>query len=80
MSSDSNSPLSRLILPPTKINDTHKVYGIAAACIALCVVTCLTVITRLFFRIWKREFGADDYAIIPAAVRILRPTLPIMVL
>lgn len=57
-----------LLPPPTHINDTHKVYSIAAWCIALGVIAGLPVIWRLGLRYQTRSFGADDYAIIPALV------------
>lgn len=56
------------IPPPTKINDTHKVYSIAVACIVLGVFASLTVILRLIQRVRSRAFGLDDYAIIPGLV------------
>lgn len=56
------------IPPPTEINDTHKVYSIAVACIVLGVLASLTVILRLIQRVRSRAFGLDDYAIIPGLV------------
>lgn len=60
------------IPPPSKINDTHKVYSIAVACIILGVLASLTVILRLIQRVRSRAFGLDDYAIIPGLVILPR--------
>ena len=57
-----------LLPPPTVINDTHKVYSIAAACIVLGVIASLFVLSRLALRFHTRAFGADDWAMIPALV------------
>lgn len=64
-------PPEQLLPSPTEINDTHKVYSIAAWCIVLGIVASLFVIYRLGTRIHTRTFGADDYAIIPGLVSIL---------
>ncbi|KAK7959062.1 uncharacterized protein PG986_003916 [Apiospora aurea] len=63
-----NDPLAGLIPPPTEVNDTHKVHSVAAACIALCIVACLTVSSRLVLRVRKRDIGLDDIAIVPATL------------
>ena len=60
-----------LLPPPTEINNAHKVYSIAVWCIVLAFVSSLCVSWRLGLRIYARAFGADDYAIIPALVRLL---------
>ncbi|KAI8631145.1 hypothetical protein F5Y19DRAFT_483044 [Xylariaceae sp. FL1651] len=65
MSVDSSDHLAGLIPPPMEVNDTHKVYSVAAACIVLSIVTSLTVLTRLGIRLRVGGFGADDYVIIP---------------
>ena len=70
---NSSDPFAGLIPPPAEVDDTHKVYSIAAACIVLCLVSCAMVITRLVLKIWKADWGADDYAIIPAAVELPAP-------
>ncbi|KAI4122335.1 MAG: hypothetical protein LQ338_005874 [Usnochroma carphineum] len=56
----------QLLPPPTEIDDIHKVYSIAAWCIALGLVAGICVLWRLWVRTSTRSFGADDYAIIPA--------------
>ena len=61
-------PQQSLLPPPTEVNDTHKVYSIAAWCIVLGLVTGICVLWRLAVRINARALGADDYAIIPALV------------
>ncbi|MCJ1247588.1 hypothetical protein MMC30_004803 [Trapelia coarctata] len=58
--------LPQLIPPPTQIDDTHKVYSVALACILLGIVASMFVLLRLGQRIHSRTFGNDDYAIIPA--------------
>lgn len=58
----------QLLPPPTEIDDIHKVYSIAAWCIALGLVAGICVLWRLWVRTSTRSFGADDYAIIPALV------------
>ena len=62
------SSQQNLLPPPTAIDDTHKVYSIAIACIVLGVVTSFIVLSRLGVRIKARAFGADDWAMIPALV------------
>lgn len=62
------SSQQNLLPPPTAIDDTHKVYSIAIACIVLGVVTSLIVLSRLGLRIYARAFGADDWAMIPGLV------------
>ena len=57
-----------LLPPPTEINNTHKVYSIAAWCIVLGLIASLCVLWRLGVRISTRQLGADDYAVIPALV------------
>ncbi|KAH8696495.1 hypothetical protein BGW36DRAFT_381107 [Talaromyces proteolyticus] len=54
-----------LIPPPTEIDNAHKVYSVAIACIILGIIGSVTVIARLAQRGHARAFGADDYAIIP---------------
>ena len=61
-------PQQSLLPPPREINDTHKVYSIAAWCIVLGLVASLCVLWRLGLRISTRALGADDYAVIPALV------------
>lgn len=68
-SSSSSSP--PLISPPTEINNSHKVYSFAIACIVLGVVATLFVLLRLAQRLYARAFGPDDYVIIPGVVGIL---------
>ena len=63
--------MSSLLPPPTQIDDTHKVYSIAIACIILGIVTSLIVLLRLGLRLSSRAFGPDDWAIIPALVSFL---------
>lgn len=65
------SSQNQLLPPPTEVNNTHKVYAIAAWCIVLGIVASLFVIWRLGTRIRTKTFGADDYAIIPGLVSIL---------
>lgn len=65
---DPNVPLEDLIPPPSAINDAHKVYSIAAACIALGIIAGLFVVVRLCTRVWCRTFGVDDYAAAVALV------------
>jgi hypothetical protein len=57
-----------LIPPPATIDDTHKVYSIAIACVVLGSVTTLTCATRLMHRFRERALGPDDYAVVPALV------------
>ena len=49
-----------LLPPPTAIDNTHKVYSIAVACIVLGVIASLTVLSQLGVRLYSRAFGADD--------------------
>lgn len=56
--------------PPTEINDEHKVYSIAISIVVLCAITTIIVLWRLWARYKTESFGLDDYAIIPALVRI----------
>jgi hypothetical protein len=58
----------KLLPPPTKVDDTHKVYSVAVACVTLGVVASLTVISRFALRIRARAFGHDDWAMVPALV------------
>lgn len=60
------------IAPPTRVNDTHKVYSIAGAIILIGVVTSLLVGVRLTYRFWKKNQGPDDYAIILSLVSMRR--------
>ncbi|KAI1776755.1 hypothetical protein F4818DRAFT_411766 [Hypoxylon cercidicola] len=65
----SSSPsLDSLIPPPDEVNDAHKVYSVAAACIALGIVAVMFVLARLCFRVYSRTLGPDDYAVMPAIV------------
>ncbi|KAJ9236224.1 hypothetical protein DTO207G8_3236 [Paecilomyces variotii] len=56
---------STLLPPPETINNTHKVYSVAIACIVLGIISSGCVILRLMQRLSTRSFGPDDYAIIP---------------
>ncbi|KAL2170266.1 hypothetical protein VTG60DRAFT_5042 [Thermothelomyces hinnuleus] len=58
----SNDPLAGLIPPPTEVNDAHKVYGVAAGCIVMCIAASGMVLWRLYLRVAARKFGLDDYA------------------
>jgi hypothetical protein len=60
---------TNLLPPPTAINDEHKAYNIVAGIIVLGVVSTSLTLLRLWYRYSSRNFGADDYAIIPALVR-----------
>ena len=62
------SSQQNLLPPPTTIDDTHKVYSIAIACIVMGIVTSLFVLSRLWVRFHAGAFGADDWAMIPALV------------
>lgn len=65
-----SSTAPTLTPPPTAVDDTHKVYSIAIGCGVMCGVTTLVVFARLLFR-WKSDtLGLDDYAFIPAIVRV----------
>lgn len=61
-------PQPTLLPPPTVVDDTHKVYSIAVACVTLGVVASLTVLSRFALRIRARAFGLDDWAMVPALV------------
>ena len=56
--------------PPAEINDEHKVYSIAVFIAISCIVTGFVVLWRLWSRFKTQSFGVDDYAIIPAVVRV----------
>ncbi|KAK8085981.1 hypothetical protein PG994_000955 [Apiospora phragmitis] len=60
--------LEDLIPPPDQVVDTHKVHSIAIACIALGVIGTLSVGVRVGVRVGHGNFGADDYAIVVAAM------------
>ena len=62
------SSQQHLLPPPTVVDDTHKVYSIAIACIMLGILASLVVLWRLGVRLYARAFGADDWAMIPALV------------
>ncbi|KAI0023371.1 hypothetical protein F4780DRAFT_729491 [Xylariomycetidae sp. FL0641] len=63
--------IDALLPPPTEVNDTHKNYAYGAACIAMGIIGTLCVLARLAIRYRFRNFGADDYAIIPSAILFL---------
>lgn len=71
---DPNTPLDELLPPPAEIIDDNKVYSVAAACIAMGVISSLFVILRLSTRMWYRSFGADDWAAGAALVRTIMVT------
>ncbi|KAL4931674.1 uncharacterized protein BDV17DRAFT_288734 [Aspergillus undulatus] len=54
-----------LLPPPETINDTHKVYSAAIACIVLGFVSSACVIVRLAHRFHAWVSGADGYAVGP---------------
>ncbi|KAF7594712.1 hypothetical protein BBP40_008605 [Aspergillus hancockii] len=60
-----SSAKSTLLPPPETINNTHKVYSVAIACIVLGIVSGGCVILRLAQRLYARAFGPDDCIIIP---------------
>ena len=62
------SSQQNLLPPPTEIDDTHKVYSIAIACIMLGIIASLIVLWRLAVRLSARAFGPDDWAMVPALV------------
>ncbi|KAK8026452.1 hypothetical protein PG991_003508 [Apiospora marii] len=66
--SGSGDPLAGLLPPPTGINNIHKVYSVTAVCIILCVIACVTVLTRLGVRGRKHDIDLDDIAMIPATL------------
>ena len=61
--------VEELIPPPAEINDSHKDNSVVIAVIILGIVSSLTVFARLGQRYVSRNFGADDWAMIPAVVR-----------
>ena len=61
-------PQQNLLPAPTVVDDTHKVYSIAIACIILGCIASLIVLWRLAVRWYARAFGADDWAMVPALV------------
>ena len=61
---------STLLPPPETINNTHKVYSVAIACIVLGIISSGCVILRLMQRLSTRSFGPDDYVIIPGLVSL----------
>lgn len=63
------------IPPPTEIDDTHKIYSVAAGIAVIGIIASLIVSLRLGYRFWKKNFGLDDYAIIVSLVRLLYPIL-----
>lgn len=66
--SQSERPLEALIPPPTVINDSHKVYSVAASCIALGVIATFTVLLRLGTRLRLGLMRNEDYVIVLATV------------
>jgi hypothetical protein len=66
-----DKPFDQLIPPPLEINDTHKDDSVGIAIIVTCVVASLSVFARLGHRFASKNLGADDYAIIPAVVRLM---------
>lgn len=56
--------------PPANINDNHKHYGVFAGLLILGIVSTIFALSRLWYRASTLVFGADDYATIPAIVRI----------
>lgn len=60
-----------LIPPPIDINDTNKDYSIFISIVVTGVVASLAVVARLSQKYASRNMGLDDYAIIPALVRLL---------
>ncbi|KAK7949563.1 hypothetical protein PG988_016202 [Apiospora saccharicola] len=64
----SGDPLAGLLPPPAEVNNTHKVYTVAATCILLCFISCLTVSARLAVRVKKHDVGLDDIAMVPATL------------
>lgn len=59
-----------LIPPPTQVDDSHKNYAFGIACAVMGAVGTLGVLGRLAIRYHCRDFGVDDWAIIPAVVRL----------
>lgn len=64
------------IPPPTRVDNEHKVFSIAAAIIVIGVVTTILVGARLTYRFWKKNQGLDDYAIIVSLVSIESGSTP----
>ncbi|KAI1113088.1 hypothetical protein F5Y14DRAFT_462790 [Nemania sp. NC0429] len=62
----SSMSFDKLIPIPTEVNDTHRVYSIAIACILLAVLAVAICFLRLVHRFRRRALGPDDYALIPA--------------
>ena len=64
----SASTQQSLLPPPIAINNAHKVYSIAIACIVLGIAASLIVLLRFGLRIRAHAFGLDDWAMLPALV------------
>lgn len=64
------TPFEELIPPPTAVNNTHRDTSIASAIIVLGILTTLIVFARLVQRHMSKNLGPDDYAIVPAVVRM----------
>jgi hypothetical protein len=70
-----SSSAQDLLPPPSEVNDSHKVYSFGIMCSLMCALGTISVLGRLAIRYHFRNFGADDYAIIPALVRSLSMSL-----
>ncbi|KAK4248355.1 hypothetical protein C7999DRAFT_31263 [Corynascus novoguineensis] len=57
-----DASLAGLIPPPTEVNDAHKLYGVIAGSIFMCIAASAMVLWRLYLRLAARKFGLDDYA------------------
>ncbi|PFH59590.1 hypothetical protein XA68_12107 [Ophiocordyceps unilateralis] len=71
MAQNLTAEVASLLPPPTTINDTHKVYGVAIACAVMSGVATSVVLWRLYLRYASRAFGLDDWATIPALILYL---------
>lgn len=60
---------ANLTPPPTKVTDTHADYSIFIAVVVTGILASVAVLARLGHKIVTKNFGLDDYAIIPALVR-----------
>ncbi|RDA84358.1 hypothetical protein CP532_2599 [Ophiocordyceps camponoti-leonardi (nom. inval.)] len=71
MAQNLTADIASLLPPPTTINDSHKVYGVAVACAVMSGFATSVVLWRLYLRYTSRAFGLDDWATIPALVLYL---------
>ncbi|RDA95545.1 hypothetical protein CP533_1180 [Ophiocordyceps camponoti-saundersi (nom. inval.)] len=71
MAQNLTADIASLLPPPTTIDDSHKVYGVAIVCAVMSGFATSVVSWRLYLRYTSRAFGLDDWATIPALILYL---------